>query len=80
METINVIYFTMEENDMLFYSPTTIIMLFDRRKMWFFPFISTMNLVIKGHKWVHYAQKPLCTVTLNSNFAILKAWNCFQLK
>ena len=32
-----------------------------------------------GHNWVHCSHRPQCTVTLNSNFAILKTWNCFQL-
>ena len=30
--------------------------------------------------WVHFAHRPYYNVTLNSNFAILKTWNCFQLE
>ena len=36
--------------------------------------------VLRGHIWVNFAHIPYCTVTLNSNFAILKTWNCFQLQ
>ena len=28
--------------------------------------------LFKGHNWVHFAHRSQCTVTLNSNFAILK--------
>ena len=34
--------------------------------------------ILRGHNWVHFAHRPWCTVTLNSKFAILKTWNCFQ--
>ena len=27
---------------------------------------------LRGHNWVHFVHRPQCTVTLNSNFAILK--------
>ena len=27
---------------------------------------------LRGHNWVHFAHRPWCSVTLNSNFAILK--------
>ena len=35
---------------------------------------------LRGHDWVHFAHRLQCTVTLNSNFTILKTWNCFQLE
>ena len=35
---------------------------------------------LRGHHWVHFAHRLLCTVTMNSNFAILKTRNCFQLE
>ena len=36
------------------------------------------QLMLRGHNWVRFSHIP-CTVTLNSNFAILKTLNCFQL-
>ena len=36
--------------------------------------------VLTGHNWMHFAHRLYCTVNLNLNFAILKAWNCFQLE
>ena len=42
------------------------------------PFITQWEL--RSRNWVHFAHRLLCTVTLNSNFAILKTWNCFQLE
>ena len=36
-------------------------------------------IVLRGHNWVHSAHGPYYTVTLNSNFAISKIRNCFQL-
>ena len=38
------------------------------------------NYHLSGHNRVHFAHRLLCTVTLNSNFAILRTWNCFQLE
>ena len=35
---------------------------------------------LRGHNSVYFAHRLQCTVTLNSNFAILKTWNCFQLE
>ena len=35
---------------------------------------------LRDHNWQHFAHRPQCTVTLNSNFAIFKTWNCFQLE
>ena len=29
-------------------------------------------LCLRGHNWVHFAHRLQCTVTLNSNFNILK--------
>ena len=40
----------------------------------------TMGLsMLRGHNWVHFAHRLQCTLTMNSNFAILKTRNCFQL-
>ena len=30
------------------------------------------KVYLRGHNWVHFAHQTLCTVTLNSNFAILQ--------
>ena len=35
---------------------------------------------LRGHSWVHFAHRLQCTITLNSNFAIWKTWNYFQLE
>ena len=39
-----------------------------------------LTSLIKGSKLDTFCPKAVCTVTLNSNFAILKTWNCFQLE
>ena len=41
---------------------------------------NNLSVDLKGHNWVQFAHRPKCTVTLNSNFAILKTWNYFQLE
>ena len=40
---------------------------------------SDITLDLRGYNWVHLTHRPQCTVTLNSNFAILKTWNRCQL-
>ena len=35
---------------------------------------------LRGHNWVLLPYRLQYTVTFNSNFAIIKTWNCFQLK
>ena len=37
-------------------------------------------LVLRGYNWMLLAHRPYCTVTLNSNLAILKTWKCLQLE
>ena len=32
----------------------------------------------RGHNWVHFAYRPQCTVTLNSNFAFLNIYICLM--
>ena len=39
--------------------------------------------LLRGQNCMHFAHRPLYTrytVTFNSNFVILKTWNCFQLE
>ena len=36
--------------------------------------------LLRGHNWMHLAHRLQCTVTMNSNFTILKTRNCFQLE
>ena len=38
------------------------------------------KVCLRGHNWVHFAHRLWCTVTFNSNFAILKTWNYFWLE
>ena len=38
------------------------------------------NIWLRGHNWVYFAHRLKCTVTLDSNFAIIETWNCFQLE
>ena len=48
------------------------------------PDISETESALKGHNWMHHAIGHIVlfpgTVALNSNFAILKTSNCFQLE
>ena len=43
-------------------------------------FQQSLKSNLRGHNWVHFAHRLYSTVTMNSNFAILKTWNCFQLE
>ena len=53
---------------------------FSSCKFTFGAMILLSNYLLRGHNWQHFAHRPQCIVTLNSNFAIFKTWNCFQLE
>ena len=38
------------------------------------------NITNLGSHWVHFPNSRQCTVTFDSNFVILKIWNCFQME
>ena len=43
------------------------------------PAAALSNYHLKCPNWVHFAHRPWCTITLNSNFANLKNTNLFSM-